>query len=73
MVEAEKLEQYGFDIAIYPSVGMAAACAALRDAYAYLQAKGSTSGCAVPAFNMQEMHELVGFPEVREFEKEYAE
>jgi 2-methylisocitrate lyase-like PEP mutase family enzyme len=73
VVEADKLRQYGFDIAIYPSVGMAAACAALREAYAYLHAKGSTSGCPVPAFSMQELHELVGFPEVWAFEKQYAE
>jgi 2-methylisocitrate lyase-like PEP mutase family enzyme len=73
VVEAASLARYGFDIAIYPSVGMAAACAALRDAYAYLQAHGSTSGCGVPAFDMRELHELVGFPEVWAFEKKYAE
>jgi len=73
VVEAENLKRYGFDIAIYPSVGMAAACAALRDAYAYVQSHGSTSGCGVPAFSMQELHDLVGFPEVWAFEKKYAE
>lgn len=73
VVAADSLKRYGFDIVIYPSVGMAAACAALRDAYAYVQAHGSTSGCEVPAFSMHELHELVGFPEVWAFEKKYAE
>ena len=73
VVEAASLKRYGFDIAIYPSVGMTAVCAALRDAYAYLQTNGSSSGCGVPALDMGELHELVGFPEVWAFEKKYAE
>jgi 2-methylisocitrate lyase-like PEP mutase family enzyme len=71
VVAGETLRRFGFDIVIYPSVGMNAACAALRSAYAYLHDKGSTQDSPVPSISMQEMHELVGFPDVWDFEKKY--
>ena len=37
VVSAEKLKAYGFNIAIYPSAGMAVVCAALEANYLYLQ------------------------------------
>ncbi|MGH8687172.1 MAG: isocitrate lyase/PEP mutase family protein [Burkholderiales bacterium] len=72
MIAASTLERFGFSIAIYPSAGMGAACAALQGAYAHLKAKGSLEGCPVPAFDMKALHELVGFPEVWEFERRHA-
>ena len=73
VVSREKLVEYGFSIAIYPSAGMAAACAALEGAYAHLLAKGSTAGSPVPAWDMNRMHDLAGFPDVWAFEKKYSE
>ena len=72
VVPKERLREFGFNIIIYPSVGMNAACAALRNAYAYLHEHGSTDGSPVPSISMQEMHELVGFEDVWEFERKYA-
>jgi len=72
VVPAERLREFGFDIVIYPSIGMNAACAALRNAYAHLLAHGSSEGSPVPSISMQEMHELVGFADVWEFERKYA-
>ena len=72
VVPKERLREFGFNIIIYPSVGMNAACAALRNAYAYLQEHGSTDGSPVPSISMREMHELVGFEDVWEFERKYA-
>ena len=72
VVPSERLREFGFDVVIYPSIGMNAACAALRDAYTYLQQHGSAAGLPVPSFSMAEMHELVGFPDVWEFERRYA-
>jgi hypothetical protein len=43
------------------------------DACAHLPAHGSASGSAMPAFDMHELHQLTGFPEVWAFEKRYAE
>jgi 2,3-dimethylmalate lyase len=73
MLSAQTLERCGFSIAIYPSAGMGAACAALEGAYGWLHAKGSLEGSPVPAFDMARLHELVGFPEVWEFERRHVE
>ena len=67
------LEAWGFDIAIYPSAGMGVVCAALEQNYAWLQQHGSTIGSPVPAFDMKQLHELVGFPDVWAFEQKYVE
>ena len=73
VVSREKLVEYGFSIAIYPSAGMAAACAALDGAYRHLQEHCSTDGSPVPAWNMNQMHDLAGFPDVWAFEKKFSE
>lgn len=73
MLPAEKLKALGFSIAIYPSAGMGAACAALESAYAHLKSKGSLEGSPVPAFDMKRMHELVGFEDVWAFERRHVE
>ena len=67
------LKAWGFDIAIYPSAGMGVVCAALEQNYAWLQQHGSTIGSPVPAFDMKQLHELVGFPDVWAFEQKYVE
>jgi len=67
------LQAWGFDIAIYPSAGMGVVCAALEQNYAWLKAHGSTLGSPVPAFDMKQLHELIGFPDVWAFEKRYVE
>ena len=73
MLPAETLARLGFSIAIYPSAGMGAACAALEAAYGWLHAKGSLEGSPVPAFDMARLHELVGFADVWEFERRHVE
>ena len=73
VVSREKLIDFGFSIAIYPSAGMAAACAALEGVYSHLLAHGSTEGSPVPAWDMNRMHDLAGFPDVWAFEKKYSE
>ena len=54
MLPAATLERLGFSIAIYPSAGMGAACAALEGAYGWLLKKGSLEGSPVPAFDMKQ-------------------
>jgi len=73
MLPAEQLKALGFSIAIYPSAGMGAACAALESAYAHLKSQGSLAGSPVPAFDMQRLHELVGFEDVWAFERRHVE
>lgn len=72
-IPQKDLQAWGFDIAIYPSAGMGVVCAALQQNYAWLQQHGSTIGSPVPAFDMRQLHELVGFADVWEFEKRYVE
>ncbi len=72
-IPRDDLKAWGFDIAIYPSAGMGVVCAALEQNYAWLKKQGSTLGSPVPAFNMAQLHELVGFPDVWEFERKYVE
>jgi 2-methylisocitrate lyase-like PEP mutase family enzyme len=72
VVAAEKLKGYGFSIAIYPSAGMGPVCSALRSSYEFLLKHGSTEGSPVPAYDMKQLHELVGFPDVWEFEKRHV-
>ena len=73
VVSAENLQRYGFSIAIYPSAGMGPACAALEDSFRYLKEKGSTEGSGVKSYDMKKLHELVGFPDVWDFEKRHVE
>jgi len=72
MLPADTLKALGFSIAIYPSAGMGAACAALELAYAHLKSEGSLHGSPVPAYDMQRLHELVGFEEVWAFERRHV-
>ena len=73
VVGAEQLKSFGFSIAIYPSAGMGAACAALEASYRYLLQHGSTADSPVPAYDMQQLHTLVGFPDVWAFEQRHVE
>ena len=73
VLSAEKLKAFGFSIAIYPSAGMGPACAALETAYKYLLEHGSTEGSSVPAYDMKQLHTLVGFDDVWDFEQRHAE
>jgi 2-methylisocitrate lyase-like PEP mutase family enzyme len=70
---AARLKELGFSLAIWPGVLMQSACAAMEGALAHLQARGTTQGSPVPSYDMKQMHELVGFPEVWEFEKRWVE
>lgn len=72
VIAAETLKAYGYSIAIYPTLGLTAACAALERAFRHLEQHGSALGCGVPAYSMDELHALVGFPEVWAFERRWA-
>jgi 2-methylisocitrate lyase-like PEP mutase family enzyme len=72
MLPADRLKALGFSIAIYPAVGFLSAGEALRRAYTDLQQNG-TSTDAVPMYSFSEFNKLVGFDDVWEFERRYAE
>jgi 2-methylisocitrate lyase-like PEP mutase family enzyme len=72
-IPAERLKRYGFAIAIHPVAGLVAAAAAIRATYEHLAAHGDCEGAAAPRLSMAELHDLVGFPDVWDFEKRWAE
>lgn len=72
MLPSETLKQLGFAVAIHPALGFLSAGQALRNAYADLQANGTTSA-AVPMYSFAEFNDLIGFPDVWEFERRYNE
>ncbi|NDH34954.1 MAG: carboxyvinyl-carboxyphosphonate phosphorylmutase, partial [Betaproteobacteria bacterium] len=73
VIERADLIRWGFDLAIYPSAGMAVACAAIEANFKHLLQAGSTSESKVAAFSMAQLHDLVGFDEVWAFEKRFVE
>ena len=72
MLPVEKLIKLGYSLAIFPAVGFLAAGQALHAAYDDLKRNGATTG-QVPMYDFAKFNELLGFPEVWEFERRYAE
>ncbi|MBU2408493.1 MAG: isocitrate lyase/PEP mutase family protein [Gammaproteobacteria bacterium] len=72
-LSARRLEELGFALAIWPAVLMQSACGAMAAALGTLAADGSSAGTKVPRFDMQQLHALVGFEDVWEFEGRWAE
>jgi 2-methylisocitrate lyase-like PEP mutase family enzyme len=72
-ISAERLQAMGFSLAIYPTAGMTAACAALKYAYEHIRAYGTTQGAPISSITMSELHDLVGFPEIWDFERRFVE
>jgi 2-methylisocitrate lyase-like PEP mutase family enzyme len=74
ILPAEKLRGLGYAIAIYPGLGFLTAAAALERAYAHLKAHGDSNGIPAEAsYGFGRICELMGFPEVWEFEKRWAQ
>ncbi len=72
LLPADQLKALGFSIAIYPAVGFLSAGEALRRAYTDLQQNGTSTG-TVPMYPFNEFSKLLGFEDVWEFERRYAE
>jgi 2-methylisocitrate lyase-like PEP mutase family enzyme len=70
-VETARLKQWGFDLAIYPGLGFSVAAEAMREAWQQLKEKGTSLDMKVPQY--RGMHELMGFAEVWDFEKKWAQ
>ncbi len=74
ILPAKRLEQLGYAIAIYPVLGFLAAAAALERAFVHLKQHGDST--ALPpqeSYGFGRICELMGFPEVWEFEKKWAQ
>lgn len=63
----------GYSFAIYPAAGFLAAGAALREVYGHIRETGSSIGTNAPLYDFQDFSRLMGFEQVWEFEKKWAE
>ena len=73
ILSAERLKEIGYSIAIYPGAGFLAVTAALERVYSHLHQHGDTNGLpAQESYGFGRMCELMGFPEVWEFDKKWA-
>ncbi|TCH96951.1 isocitrate lyase/PEP mutase family protein [Roseococcus sp. SYP-B2431] len=69
-----RLSEIGYGIAIYPAVGFLAVAAALERVYAELKQTGDSNGLpAQESYGFGRICELMGFPEVWEFDRRWAE
>jgi 2-methylisocitrate lyase-like PEP mutase family enzyme len=67
------LEQLGYKIAIFPVTAMLAATQAMAAVYGTLKSEGSSANTPQPLYPFTDMSVLMGFQDVWDFEKEYAE
>ena len=72
VLPAETLARLGFAVAIYPGTGFLTMAKTLEDVYGHLKTNGSSIDLDTGALSIGEMHELMGFDEVWEFEKRWA-
>ena len=72
VLPAQTLARLGFAIAIYPGTGFLATAKMLENVYGHLKTNGSSIDLKAESLSIGEMHELMGFGEVWEFEKRWA-
>jgi 2-methylisocitrate lyase-like PEP mutase family enzyme len=73
ILPAAELQAMGYDIAIFPAIGFLAVAAAAERVYGHLLATGTSGGLApTDSYGFDRICDLMGFPEVWSFEKEWA-
>ncbi|MCH2488429.1 MAG: isocitrate lyase/PEP mutase family protein, partial [Erythrobacter sp.] len=72
VLTAERLEELGYSIAIFPAAGLAATIQALNGVYGYLDRHGSSVDMDQPICDFAEMNELMGFGDVWAFDRKYG-
>ncbi len=73
VLTAKELEEIGYRFAIFPAVGFLAMGAALERAYSGLKRDGSSTKLDVPLYPFQDFSALMGFGDVSQFDKTYAD
>ena len=66
------LQEIGYAMAIYPAIGFLAVAAALERVYGHLKQEGDSLAIG-ESYGFKRMTELMGFPEVWDFEKRWAQ
>jgi 2-methylisocitrate lyase-like PEP mutase family enzyme len=73
VLSAQRLEQLGYKIAIFPATGFLAAGAALESIYQTLRHDGSSVKVTAPLHEFTEFAKLMGFQDVWDFDKRHAD
>ena len=73
ILPAKKLEEIGYNLAIFPALTGLAAAAAVENALETLKATGTSLSPDVPLFDFQEFNSLIGFSEIWEFEQKWGD
>ncbi|MEI5668404.1 isocitrate lyase/PEP mutase family protein [Bosea sp. CCNWLW174] len=69
---AKELAEIGYAMAIYPAMTGLAAAHAVENALRILKQQGTSNAPELPLFSFGKFNELIGFPEIWEFEKKWA-
>jgi 2-methylisocitrate lyase-like PEP mutase family enzyme len=73
ILPAKRLAAIGYAVAIYPALGFLATAAALERVYTHLHDNGDSNGVAPrDSYGFSRICELMGFPEVWDFEKRWT-
>ena len=72
VLTAQELQDIGFTIGLFPTIGFLAMGAALRSAYSHLHQHGSSAGLQTPLYDFKDFSLLMGFQNVWDFEKKWA-
>jgi 2,3-dimethylmalate lyase len=73
VLSQQELQDIGYRIAIFPVTSLLASAQAMTAVYATLKERGSSLGIAQPLMRFDEMTRLMGFADVHEFERRWAE
>jgi len=74
ILPAKRLAEIGYAMAIYPAVGFLAVAAALERVYGHLKEQGDSNALpAAESYGFGRICELMGFPEVWEFDRKWAQ
>ncbi|MBE7186524.1 MAG: isocitrate lyase/PEP mutase family protein [Methylobacterium mesophilicum] len=69
---ARELQEIGYSMAIFPSITGLAAAQAAANALMVLKNEGTSNSPNLPLFPFKDFNQLIGFPEVWEFERRWA-
>jgi 2-methylisocitrate lyase-like PEP mutase family enzyme len=68
----QELESIGYKLAIFPVTALLAATQAMKAVYESFKKTGSSAGISTPLMPFADLTKLMGFEEIWEFEKRYA-
>lgn len=73
VLSRQELESIGYKLAIFPVTALLAATEAMKAVYESFKKNGSSAGISTPLMPFADLTKLMGFEEIWEFEKRYAD